>query len=277
MKIFSAPQIRALDAYTIQHEPISSINLMERASQAFVDWFSSKFSKERKVKIFAGIGNNGGDGLAVGRLLRGLGYHHIQIYIVRFSSKSSEDFKINAERLGEVIEIQAEQDFPPIQPSDIIIDAIFGSGLSRPISGFTASLITQINQVDAIVIAIDIASGLFCNTQNSDPYIIQADYTVSFQFPKLSFLLPQNDVYVGEWTAVDIDLSREAIENTATPYQLVTLDLIKKLIQPRPKFSHKGTFGHVLLIAGSYGKIGAAILAGKAAFICQPVVIRSYK
>lgn len=264
MKIFSAPQIRAIDNYTIKNEPITSIDLMERASKAFVSWFTNRFYNDYPIIVFAGLGNNGGDGLAVSRLLLAKQYH-VTCYAVRFSDKTSDDFKINENRLEHLHNILSEDDFPPISTNTIVIDAIFGSGLSRPISGFTAKLINHINQSNATIVSIDIASGLFCDSLNTDKYIIKPDYTVSFQFPKLSFLLPQNDQYVGEFEVVDIGLMPQVIAETSTPYEFVDWELIFRFIKRRPKYGHKGTFGHVLLIGGSYGKIGAAILAGKAA------------
>ena len=265
MKIFTAPQIRALDAYTIEHEPIASIDLMERASQSFVYWFIEQFPNNQPIKIFAGIGNNGGDGLAVGRILAQEYQYDVEVYAVRFSPKSSVDFQSNEKKLKHLINIEDKSDVPPINDDDIVIDAIFGSGLSRAIGGFTATLVNHINQSKATVVAIDIPSGLFCNDLNPDSTIIQADYTVSFQFPKLSFMLPQNDQYVGHWVVADIHLMEEAIQQTPTPYHYVDDEFARQLILPRAKFSHKGTFGHVLIMAGSYGKMGAAILAGKAA------------
>ncbi|MGB0522100.1 MAG: NAD(P)H-hydrate dehydratase [Flammeovirgaceae bacterium] len=265
MKIFTAPQIRAIDAYTIAHEPIPSIDLMERASAAFVEWFVNTFTNHYSIKIFAGIGNNGGDGLAVGRILQEVHGYEVAVYVVRFSNNVSPDFARNEERLSKFHNITNELDFPEITDQDIVIDAIFGSGLSRPIEGFTAKLIQKINESKAQVVSIDIASGLFCNALNTDQSIIKPAVTISFQFPKLSFLLPQNEAFVGDWQVVDIGLHPQIIADTPTPFEYVDEEFVYPLVQKRSKYAHKGTFGHVLIIAGSYGKIGAALLAGKAA------------
>ena len=265
MKIFNATQIRAIDAYTIKNEPIASIDLMERASESFVYWFIQQFDTDQPVVIFAGVGNNGGDGLAIARILKDNYCYDVKVYAVRFSEKPSPDFKINEQRLTELHNIYSSQGFPQFTSNTIIIDAIFGSGLSRPITGFTADLVDHINQSNCEVVSVDIASGLFCDAYNPNLPIIKPDFTVSFQFPKLSFLLPQNDEFVGYWLVVDIGLDQSMIDQTETPYYFVGEDLIRSCLKPRAKFSHKGTFGHCLFLSGSYGKIGAAILATKAA------------
>ncbi|MBX2840457.1 MAG: NAD(P)H-hydrate dehydratase [Flammeovirgaceae bacterium] len=267
MKILNADQIRALDQYTIKNEPIPSIDLMERASNAFVNWFIKNYDPSNKILIFCGIGNNGGDGLAIGRILINIGYT-VDFYIVRFSDNSSKDFRINETKLkkiSELREIKDEKAIPKISSDLLIIDAIFGSGLSRPITGFTAKLVRLINKLGNTTISIDIPSGLYCDTNNEDKNIIEADYTITFQLPKLSFLLPQNEKFVGNWIVVDIALSEKFINKVKTPYLFIEKNDIKKFIIKRNKFSHKGSFGHALLIAGSYGKIGAGILGGKAA------------
>ncbi|WP_020532384.1 bifunctional ADP-dependent NAD(P)H-hydrate dehydratase/NAD(P)H-hydrate epimerase [Flexithrix dorotheae] len=267
MKILNAGQIRALDQYTIKNEPIPSIELMERASNAFVHWFINNFDPSNKILIFCGTGNNGGDGLAIGRILINIGYS-VDCYIVRFSDNASHDFRINEAKLkkiSELREIRDENAIPKISGNQIIIDAIFGSGLSRPINGFTARLVKHLNNSENTTVSVDIPSGLYCDSYNKDKNIIKADFTITFQLPKLSFLLPQNEQYVGEWFHVDIGLDQKFINKAKTPYHYVEKSEIKNLFKARRKFSHKGTFGHVLLIAGSYGKIGAAVLGGKAA------------
>ncbi len=266
MKILSATQIRALDAYTIEHEPIDSINLMERASASFVEWFIQKFPAPLPVKIVCGVGNNGGDGLAIARMLLTEKYI-VEVFVVAYSSTHSPDFTHNYHKLAArttIHFIEQESHIPEISSSDVIIDAIFGSGLSRPVEGIAAAVINVINASKATVVAVDIPSGLYVDTYNPDTHIIQADYTVSFQLPKLSFLLPQNFIYVGEWHLTDIGLHPVAIEAAQTNYFFVDTNFVEERVKRRGKFSHKGTFGHALLIAGSYGKMGAAVLATKA-------------
>jgi NAD(P)H-hydrate epimerase len=265
MKILSAIQIRELDAYTIQNEPIISLDLMERASLSFVEWFINRFDNTTKAILFCGTGNNGGDGLAIARMLLERKYQ-IQTFIVRYVKSSTTDFELNLKRLKSFIPVQdvfTETDIPVIDTDLIVIDAIFGSGLNRPATGIAAQVIHSINQSKATVVAVDIPSGLYVDTYNPDDAIIEADFTISFQLPKLSFLLPENAKYVGEWHITSIGLHAVAIQKAQTPYYYTDAALIKSFIKRRDKFSHKGTFGHALLIGGSYGKMGAAVLATK--------------
>jgi hydroxyethylthiazole kinase-like uncharacterized protein yjeF len=262
LKILSIDQIRELDRYTIEHEPIVSIDLMERACQAFVDWFTERFQSPLRILIVCGTGNNGGDGLGIARLLS-IRKFDVRVVIVSEDAKPSHDYSINLGRLPEGVERFAFLR-KPLPESDIIIDAIFGSGLSRPAQGIFAEAIASINASRARKISVDIPSGLFADENSSGP-IIQADFTVTFQLPKLSFLLPQSEKVVGEWHLVDISLNQKFIEEAKTRHHYVDTKSIKNLIKPRDKFSHKGDFGHALVIGGSYGKIGANVLATKAA------------
>ncbi len=269
MKIFYSHQVREADEYTIKHEPIASIDLMERAATRLTEWLLSFFGPGNYV-VFAGPGNNGGDGLATARLLTENG-SSVRVYEVNFTEKRSQDFKVNYDRLvnmgivpGKINDIS---DFPHIDEDEIIIDAIFGSGLSRPVRGLPADVIKQINRLDNTVVAIDIPSGLFGedNTGNVPEHIIKADYTLTFQYPNLSFLLPENEEFVGEWVVLDIGISEEYIDKTKADFYFVEELDAAGLIRDRKKFSHKGTFGHGLLVAGSYGKMGAAVLAAQSA------------
>ncbi|KAA0993918.1 NAD(P)H-hydrate dehydratase [Dyadobacter aurulentus] len=267
MKILTAAQIRSIDQYTIQNEPISSIDLMERASNAFVNWFRNQFVNTRPVCVFCGKGNNGGDGLAIARLLNQLSYD-VKVIIADYTANESQDFSQNLNRLQAHLKpatIHSDDQFPALAPNVVIIDALLGSGLSRPVEGLLAAIIQKINELPNRVVAVDIASGLFMDKANSknDP-IIKPDHTVTFQLPKLPFLLPQNARYAGDWHIVDIGLSEKYIQELHTPYHFTDRTRAEKIIKPRDKFSHKGTFGHALLLAGSFGKMGAAILAGRA-------------
>ncbi|GAB3899209.1 bifunctional ADP-dependent NAD(P)H-hydrate dehydratase/NAD(P)H-hydrate epimerase [Larkinella knui] len=267
MKILSVEQTRTLDQYTIEHEPIAPINLMERAAQAFTDWYTARFDKSRPVRIFCGLGNNGGDGLAIARLLTQLEYS-VQTYVVRYAPRESEDFMHNHRRLkliSSITYIENERDIPVIRNREVAIDAILGLGLSRTTEGIVQSVIDAINHSPATVIAVDIASGLFADTANGpNSTIIQPDYTVTFHLPKLAFLQPTLGLYVGEWHWVDIGLSRAFIERTPTTYFYTTEKEVRHLLRPRNRFSHKGSFGHALLLVGSYGKMGAGVLASRA-------------
>ncbi|MFN4146711.1 MAG: NAD(P)H-hydrate dehydratase [Runella sp.] len=268
MKIFTVAQIREWDQYTIQHEPISSLHLMERASESFVRWYCARFDDRHCVHVFCGMGNNGGDGLAVARLLIQKCYN-VKVYVVKHSPQGSADFQTNLERLKSITSIawiETEHQIPHLSSSDIVIDALLGSGVSRPVdSGILADVIAQINRNSSIVVSIDIASGLFADKSTpSLSVIIQPTYTVTFQSPKLAFFLPQCADYVGKWEVIDIGLSSDFENQTQTSYYCITSQKIASLIRKREKFVHKGTFGHALLIGGSYGKIGAVVLSAKA-------------
>lgn len=270
MKILQTNQVKEADAYTIKNEPISSIDLMERAATNLTKWILDKFLVENEFVIFAGVGNNGGDGLVVARLLSEK-LKKVKVFIVEFSKKYSEDFNVNLNRLIktniDVIHLTQEDKFPQINVSAVIIDAIFGSGLTRPVNGFAANIIEKINFLNNKVVAIDIPSGLFGeeNHHIADQKIIQADYTLTFEFPFLSFVLPENENFVGEFSIIPIGISQEFIDKANTDYFFIEFDDIAKLLKHRKKFSHKGNYGHGLLIAGGYGRMGASVLSAKAA------------
>lgn len=268
MKILNVDQIRALDEATIQNEPIAPINLMERAALAFVDWYIDHFDKSRLTKIFCGLGNNGGDGLAIARLLLEREYP-LEVYVVRYAPRESDDFMHNHRRLKLVTEnvryIELSHDIPALRHNEVVIDAILGSGLSRPVEGIVKGTIEAINRAPATVVSVDIASGLYTDQPNTpEDVIIEPDYTVAFQLPKLAFVLPRNGRYVGDWQLVDIRLNKRFIDKAPTPYYYTQPHEARLLLRKRDRFSHKGTFGHALLLVGSYGKIGAAVLSARA-------------
>ena len=269
MKIPNIQAARAADAYTIENEPISSVDLMERAATQIYFWLMKKLkTKEVSIKIFCGMGNNGGDGLVLARLLA-TNDIFAQVYIVHVSEHFSHDCEVNYLRLKEIPEvpifdIYAKDDFPKISDDEIIIDALFGSGLSRPLEGLAAELVNHLNDNQAVRIAIDIASGLNGDAINNGGVLFRPDYTLSMQFPKMAFLYPENEPFVGKWEVLDIKIHPDYIENLETANFYTTADVIKPLLHKRGKHSHKGTYGHALLIAGSTGKTGAALLASEA-------------
>jgi NAD(P)H-hydrate epimerase len=270
IKILSVKQIREADSFTILNEPIKSIDLMERAASKCAEWLIGKISGQ-KVKVFCGMGNNGGDGLALVRILLA-DFIRAEAFIVHHGKTFSEDSSLNLKRLEELApeiihHIYTENDIPEIDQTDVVVDAVFGSGLSKPVTGIAALVFDQINNSKAITIAIDIPSGLFADayTDPSKGTIIAADYTLTFQLPKLSFFFSQNDRFCGEWVILDIHLHPEFIEQVPTKTFLLTKEDIAPILKPRGRFSHKGTYGHALLIAGGKGKTGAAILSAKAA------------
>ena len=268
MKILSASQIRDLDAYTIKNEPVASIDLMERAAEAFMQWFTQKFSSQNKIAIICGPGNNGGDGLAIGRMLLRQKYN-TAVFAINPEGKTSADFKANEKRLRELTGIHAisqENDIPDFSVYDIIIDGIFGSGLSRPVEqGINKKVIDAMNKAGSIKVAIDVPSGLFADRHTTGSTIVRADYTVSFQVPKLAFMLAENYPWAGEWHIVDIGLDQTYLDQLECEYFLLEESQVAPLYKERKKFSHKGDYGKCLLISGSFGKMGAAALAAKAA------------
>ena len=268
MKIFSATQIRELDAYTIAHEPIASIDLMERAAFAFVQWFLEKFDdRDIPVVIFCGPGNNGGDGLAVARMLL-YEFYNVQVFCCEISKNQSADYLENLSRIPDysnlsVLPLAEGDEVPPLPPHGILIDALLGTGISRPIEGFWADFIQTLNQFSGVKVSIDLPSGLIADTTTTGPTFC-ADYTFSFEMPKLAFLLPENASRVGEWSYASIGLDSNFIAQTDSTYHYLTLSEVKPFLQSRTKFAHKGQFGHALLIVGSQGMMGAALLSGRA-------------
>ena len=283
MKLFTTKQIADLDKYTIENEPISDIDLMERASLQITGWLANHFSTENKMIFFAGPGNNGGDALVVARQQADLDFQ-CEVYLMDLGKPLKGSAEVNWLRLenqGKVrlSKISAINEFPEIGENDVVIDGLFGSGLTRHLEGLPAEIVQRINDFKVsrdptqsrvmtknTIISIDIPSGLMGedNTNNIPENIIQADFTLTFQFPKISFLFAENEKYVGDWEVLPIRLHPDGIAETQTDFFLIEKEEIQQIIQKRSRFGHKGTYGHALLIAGSFGKIGAAVLASKA-------------
>lgn len=267
MKIFSPSQISNADKYTIQHEPISSIELMERAATKCFEWFIEKYDSNKTVGIYCGVGNNGGDGLALSRLLIDAGWK-VKTYVVEFSNNYSLDFTTNYKRLEIISPIKHIIDLntiPDIEV-DIIVDAIFGVGLSKPPREFTRVLIEELNNSDTRIVSIDMPSGLYADQKTKDKdTIINAEFTLTFQTVKLSLLLPEYSEYSGEFVILDIGLHPDFINNEEVYHYYTVKEDVKRIFKQRSKFSHKGTYGHSLMVGGSSGKIGAILLATKAA------------
>lgn len=268
MKVLTAAQIREADKYTIEHEPISSLDLMERASQAFVQKLLELENMPRPLMVFAGMGNNGGDGLCLARMLHERGLE-VQVVAVRFSDKPSADFLANEARLKDMgtvqwVDLKENDKLPEIPDGCLVIDALWGSGLSRVIEGWPANVIRHINRSEAAVVAVDIPSGLMPDMHSSGD-IIEADITITFQVPKLALLLAENHRFVGEWHVVDIGLHPTYLARVETPYHVLEHNMVADLVPLREKFGHKGTYGHALMVAGHKGTIGAAILTCRAA------------
>ena len=270
MRILDAAQIRECDRFTIENEPIASIDLMECAADAITDWLTGNyFYCDTQFTIFAGSGNNGGDALAVARQLAKMFGGGVTVYKLNIGN-NSHDCQQNLERLQNtdgvsVTFVNKGDALPEIKPDSVIIDGIFGSGLNRPVEGYWAELIEHINSTGNEIVAIDIPSGLFCtdNSLNTGA-IIKATHTLSLQLAKLSFLFAENEPFVGQFHILPIGISQQAIDSAETPYSLTQNADLVRLVKPRPRFAHKGTFGHALLSAGSYQMSGAAVLAARA-------------
>ncbi|MDT0608479.1 NAD(P)H-hydrate dehydratase [Croceitalea rosinachiae] len=269
MKIFTAEQIYAADRFTIEKQQITSDVLMERAATQIYEWMNSRLQGAQvKIHLFCGIGNNGGDGVALARQLHENGYS-IEVYVVNYSDKRSKDFLLNLDRLKErklwPEFLDSGCDFPELGRKDIIVDAVFGIGLNRNPDAWVLKLINYLNTSSAFILSIDIPSGLFMERvpENRDD-IIRANHVLSFQAPKLSFFLPQTGIYINQWELLDIGLDDEYLFKTETVYELIGKPEVLPMYMPRLKFSHKGNYGHSFIIGGSYGKIGAVQLAAKA-------------
>ena len=267
MKILTTAQIRSADAHTITNEPIPSIDLMERASMAFVEDYVNLPVGQTPVTVVCGPGNNGGDGLAIARLLHQRNYQ-VEVWLIKLGTGSSTDNRINLDHwkeFGGVAEIEEPAQLKGLVPKGVIIDAIFGSGIGRGISGLPAEVIKFINKSRCLIVAVDMPSGLFAELPNPDGAIIEADHTLSFQVPKLAFFLPQNQTYVGDWHILDIGLDGQFMGQLQVDQFSIDQLLIQGFRRAEHKYAHKGNFGHALLVVGAKGKMGAAVLAANAA------------
>lgn len=261
-KILNVTQIRETDIYSIKQHAISSLELMENAAHAFVDALKKEELTSKKIIVICGAGNNGGDGFAVCRILRDQGIDASAV-LVKFKETLSKDSEINKKRLQDVSVLDASTPLPDFSQFDIIIDAIFGSGLNKSVTGFVANIINEINDAGKKIYSIDVPSGLLCDTISESDCIVKSTLVISFQRPKLSFFFPENRAYIENWEVVDIGLDEPFIQQQVSDYFMLD-GVVEKRVKPRHRQSHKGTYGHALLMAGSYGKMGAAILSAKA-------------
>ena len=270
MKVFSQRQIKELENYTIENEPVAAIDLMERAAKKVAATILKHYDSSRRIIVFAGPGNNGGDALATARLLA-LENYKVEVYLFNPNDHLSVDCETNKQRLDALAninfyEVTSKFESPQLNKDDIIIDGLFGIGLNKPLSGGFAALVQFINTATVEVVAIDMPSGLFCNdnSDNDRRNIIRATRTITFHSPKLSQLLADNQEYIGKLEVVDIDLSEEKSKELYSDFEIVEAEQVAAMIKSRNAFGHKGSFGHALLIAGHYGMAGAAVLAAKA-------------
>jgi len=268
MKLFTTEQIRAWDQYTIQHEPIASVDLMERAGMNITDAILIQYPFQDQFAIFCGPGNNGGDGLVIARLLHERN-KQVEVWLVNPNNKFSQDATINLQRLPSSIPIHSFSELQTItlSPDTCIIDAIFGSGIRQEPDGLFAACIEQLNKLPNLKIAVDIPSGLSGEDNShlkNNPAVVHAHHTMAIQQPRLSFFMAENEKFIGNWSVVDIGLHHTYYQNTTTPYELCDKSLISGIHKARHRFSHKGTYGHALIAAGSLGKTGAAVLSARA-------------
>ncbi len=269
MKIFSASQLHEADSATIAHKDITSTELMEFAATQAFHWILTALQPGLKnLRILCGIGNNGGDGLVLARLLSQARYE-VTVYVLAFSEEHTADFDRNLKRLQtldvKVVWLHEGDTLPTFLPSDWVVDAIFGIGLNRGLTGWLKSIVQLTNTSGAYVISIDMPSGLFSEKiPEEEEAIVQSDHTLTFQSPKLTFFLPQTGKFVKDWTVLDIGLDEDFLSQLSPLANFVQSSDANTIYRPRARFSHKGTYGHAYIVGGSYGKIGAVALASKA-------------
>jgi len=282
MKIFSKEQIYEGDKLTAEKQQISSTDLMERAGSQIFNWIDLRMQGAQvPIHVFCGIGNNGGDGLVLARHLILAGYN-VNTFVVNCSDKRSKDFLINYDRIKNVTKkwptlLKCKEDFPAIEPQDIIVDCVFGIGLNRPVDEWVKNLFLHFRASKAFTLAVDIPSGLYTDKAVTDEdAVVHAGYTLSFASPKLVFFLPETAKYTVQWEVLDIGLDPEFLSTTQTEVQLIGKNEVLPNYIPREKFSHKGQFGHALIIGGSYGKIGAVSLASRSTLSAGAGLVSAY-
>ncbi|QDO95061.1 NAD(P)H-hydrate dehydratase [Formosa sediminum] len=282
MKIFSKEQIYEGDRLTIKKQNISSADLMERAGISLFNWLDARLQGAPvPILIFCGIGNNGGDGLVLARHLITHGYN-VKTFIVDYSDSRSKDFLVNYERLKETTKdwptsLHEHDSLPEITTKDIIVDAIFGVGLNRPIAGWVVNLFEHFKTSGALTISIDMPSGLFTDKiPENENEVVSSNFILSFQTPKLVFFLPEAAKYIEQWEALDIGIDPEYLQHTETEAEILGKFDVLPMYKQRHRYSHKGTFGHGLIIGGSYGKIGAVQLASRAVLAAGAGLVTAY-
>lgn len=282
MKIFAKEQIYQGDTLTTQRQNISPNDLMERAGTQIFNWLHMRMQGAQvPIHVFCGIGNNGGDGLVIARHLITHGYN-VVTYVVNCSDKRSKDFLSNYDRIKNVtkdwpILLSCNEDFPQIKSEDIIIDAVFGIGLNRAVDDWVKDLFLHFRKSRAYTLSVDMPSGLYADKVPEDENgVVWANHTLSFASPKLVFFLPDTAKYTQQWEVIDIGLDPEFLHITPTETELIGKYEVLPMYRPREKFGHKGTYGHSLIIGGSYGKMGAVQLASKAALVSGAGLISTY-
>lgn len=284
MKIFSKEQIYEGDQLTTERQNITHIDLMERAGTQIFNWIHMRMQGAQvPIHVFCGIGDNGGDGLVLARHLITHGYNVIT-YVVNCSDKRSQGFLANYDRIKDVTKdwpkmLSCSSDFSEIviEEKDIIVDAVFGIGLNRPPNDWVQELFQRWRASKAFTLSVDIPSGLYTDKAVEDENaVVHANYTISFQSPKLVFFLPETAKYTVQWEVLDIGIDRAYLMQTNTEVELISKFEVLPIYKPRDKFAHKGDFGHVLIVGGSYGKIGAVNLASRSALSVGAGLVTAY-
>lgn len=261
--------MRKADEFTIANKPIASVDLMEQAAKAFVNSFiKDEPNLSANIALLCGKGNNGGDGLAIAYLLQAVGYQNLKVYLINFAKKESDDYSINLQRLEETSCIKIKIDQPSAfknVEADLIIDAILGSGLNKPLVGDYLELVNMVNQLNKKIYAVDVPTGFFTEGEIPTPYNgIKAYKTICFQRPKINFFFPESTQATEKFEVVEIGLDEEFIQKTESDFYISEKTDIRRMLKPRKNFTHKGTYGHVLIIAGNADTMGAALLSSMA-------------
>ena len=281
MKILSAEQLHQADQITIEKGEITSADLMERAASLCFQWIHNRLQGNNiPIRVFCGTGNNGGDGLVIARHLKQHGYN-VTTFVVNCGNNRTQDFLTNYERLKELgvwpEMITCQTDLPEISENDMVIDAIFGLGLSRPPKDVIKEVIEHINKSNAYVLSVDVPSGMYANKAIEDrKAVIKAYHVLTFQTPKLSFIVPENQEFLNSWEVIDIGLDAEFIFKAESDYFITEKNDVLPMYKYREQFSHKGDYGHSLIIGGSFGKIGAVLLTSKAALHIGSGLVTAY-
>lgn len=272
MKILDSKTIKTVDAATCEAQNISSIELMERAASTVCNEIISRFLPSQRIVVMAGPGNNGGDALAVSRMLIEQGYGSVEVYLFNVTGKLSHDCDEERKKLITMdgvnfIEVSHEFNPPHLSKSDVVVDGLFGSGLNRNMQGGFVSVARYINESGAFVISIDLPSGLHGESNGTVNLrdVVHANLTLAFQLPRLSFMFAENSTVLGDWKILDIGLDHRAITDSETSYYVIDARNVAPLIRPRDPFSGKRDYGSALIFAGSTGMMGAAVMCARAA------------
>jgi NAD(P)H-hydrate epimerase len=275
MRVLNAAQMREADRITIDEIGIGSLVLMECAGRQVVATMEERIEElaASRIAVLCGPGNNGGDGFVVARTLLQGGLD-VVVFLVGRAADVAGDARVNLDILGRlghtIVEIGNEQEWElhssDLSACDLLVDALFGTGLSRPLTGLFETIVRDINASTLPVVAIDLPSGLSGSTADVIGPAIEADLTVTFAAPKLPHVLPPAEAHCGDVVTVEVGIPSEVVEALEGPrLDVITRDMVLGSLEPREADTHKGDYGRVLVVAGSVGRTGAAYLAGMAA------------